>query len=177
MTQEHKEHSLEALEEKYNDIAALYDLAEDLVSTVESDLVKDQEAQLQLVEPLIHEIGEATDVLAEEFTLLAEQNKKRKSSRRANKTHIEGAMRRIFTAVHEYQVRAKAAGKKAFNIADAVVQKIQRQAEKVLSIFMEFIQLSLLNLMGKAELEALRVRNTDIAMLMHQQAMQQQHQS
>jgi hypothetical protein len=167
-----KDYSLEELEDRYNEIATLYDLSEELLSTVESDLVKDQEAQLALVEPLIHEIGEATDVLAEEFTLLAEQ-KKRRPTKGASKPRIESALRRVFTAVHDYNQKARKAGKKAFNIADTVMQKIQRQVEKVVVIFLEFIQISLQNLMGKAELEALRVRNASIALFMHQQALAQ----
>jgi hypothetical protein len=173
MSTTHKDYSIEELEERYNDISALYDLSEELLTTAESPLVSDQEAQLKLIEPLIHEIGEATDVLTEEFTLLAEQSKK-KILKRGSKPSVEAAFRRIFTAVHEYNARAKKLGKKAFNIADAVVQKIQRQAEKVLSIFLEFTHVSLANLMNKAELEALRVRNTNISMFMHQQAMSQQ---
>jgi hypothetical protein len=165
-------YSLEQLEERYSDISALYDLSEELLATVESNLVKDHEAQFELVEPLIHEIGEATDVLAEEFTQLAEQSKK-KILKRGSKPHVEAALRRIFSAVHDYQLRAKKAGKKAFNIADAVVQKIQRQVEKVVVIFLEFVQLSLANIMGKTELEALRVRNANIALFMHQQALAQ----
>lgn len=173
MTTPQKEYSMEELEERYNDIAALYDITEELVSTVESDLVKDQETQLKIVEPLIHEIGEAADVLTEEFTLLAEQNKQ-KGRKRASKQHIEAALRRAFTAIADYHARAREMGKKSFNIADAAVQKLQRQLEKVVVIFIEFIQISLQNLMGKAELEALKVRDARIALFMHQQALAQQ---
>jgi len=167
-----KEYTIEELETHYNDIAALYDLSEELLSTAESPLVKDPEAQLKLLEPLIHEIGEATDVLAEEFTHLAEQSKNR-ILKRGSKPHVETALRRIFSALNEYQSRAKKAGKKAFNIADAVVQKIQRQAERVVEIFLEFIHVSLSNILNKVELEALRVRNANIALFMHQQALAQ----
>jgi hypothetical protein len=167
-----KDYSIEELEARYNDIAVLYDLSEELLATAESELVKDHEAQLALVEPLIHEIGEATDVLTEEFTTLAEQSKK-KILKRGGKPQVEAALRRVFTAINEYQTRAKKAGKKAFNLADAVVQKIQRQVERVVEIFLEFIHVSLTNLMNKAELEALRVRNANIALFMHQQALTQ----
>ena len=167
-----KEYSIEELEERYNDIAVLYDFSEELVSTVESDLVKNQEVQLKIVEPLIHEIGEVTDVLTDEFTLLAAHNK-RKNRKHANKVHVEAALRRAFAAISEYQTRTKKFGQQAFNVADAIVQKIQRQLEKVVVIFLEFIQVSLQSLMGHAELEALRVRDARIALLMHQQAMAQ----
>jgi hypothetical protein len=165
-----KDYSIEELEDRYNEISALYDLSEELLSTAESPLVGDADAQLKLIEPLIHEIGEATDVLTEEFTQLAEQSRK-KILKRGAKPAVEAAFRRVFTALHDYNLRARKAGKKAFNIADAVVKKIQNQVEKVLGIFLEFITVSLQNLMSKAEVEALRIRNANIALFMHQQAL------
>ena len=62
-----KEYSMEELEVKYNEVTSLYDYAEELVATVESQFVQDPNGQLDIVEPLINEIGDATDVLAEEF--------------------------------------------------------------------------------------------------------------
>lgn len=168
-----KDYSMEELEERYNEIAALYDMSEELLATAESPLAQDQGAQLALVEPMIHEIGEAADVLAEEFTVLAEQ-KKQRAQRRANKAHIEGALRRVYSAVHEYHAKMRASGQKMFNIADAIVQKIQRQVDKIVVIFLEFVQISLQSLMGKAELEALKARDVRIALMMHQHAMAQQ---
>jgi len=172
MTTLNKDYSIEELEERYNDIAALYDLSEELLSTAESPLVADHEAQLKLIEPLIHEIGEAADVLTEEFTSIAEQSKN-KNLKRGSKPHVEAALRRVFAAIGEYQIRAKKLSKKTFNIADAIVQKVQRQVERVVEIFLEFIQVSLTNIMNKTELEALRVRNATIALFMHQQALTQ----
>lgn len=168
-----KDYSLEELEARYNEVAQLYDLSEELLSTVESELVKDQEGQLEIVEPLIHEIGEAADVLTEEFTLLAEQKKRRHNVNSASKPRIEAALRRVFTALYDYNRRTRRLGRKVFNIADAVVQKVRNQVERVVEIFLEFIQISLANLMSKTELEALRVRNANIALFMHQQAMAQ----
>jgi hypothetical protein len=167
-----QDHTMEDLEERYNEIAALYDLSEELLATAESPLVANHEAQLALVEPLIHEIGEAADVLTEEFTSIAEQSKN-KNLKRGSKPAVEAALRRVFNAVHDYQRRAKKAGKKAFNIADAIVQKVQRQIERAVEIFLEFIQVSLQNIMSKTELESLRTRNANIALFMHQQALAQ----
>lgn len=172
-----KNYSIEELEQKYQEITTLYDYAEELVNTVESELVKDPEAQLKVVEPLISDIGDATDVLAEEFVLIAESRKHNIQSR-ASKKRIEAGLRKLYVAVGDYQKRVKNVSKKAhgaiLNIADPVVQKIQRQVEKVVAIFLEFIQISLQSIMGKAELEALKVRDTRIAMMMHQHAMSQQ---
>ncbi|MDE3060505.1 MAG: hypothetical protein KGJ06_05790 [Pseudomonadota bacterium] len=173
-----KHYSIEDFQSRYLEITKLYDHAESLVGTVESDFVKDASAQLELVEPLISELGDATDVLAEEFLLIAE-GKKRRGKSKASKSHIEGALRKIFTALHEYHARVQGAGRKARgaiqNIADPIVQKIQKQVEQVIIIFLEFVQISLHSIMGKMELEALKVRDPRIvALMMHQQAMQQQ---
>jgi len=168
-----KEFSIDEMKSKYDDVTKLYDFAEELVSTVESEFVKDPALQLEIVEPLINELSEATDVLSEELIYIAE-GKKYKTSGKANKTRVEASFRRIFAAINDYHTRVKQIGKKAQNIADGIVKKIQRHVEDIMVIFLEFIQFSLNSVMGKMELEALRVRDTRIAMLMHQQAMQQQ---
>lgn len=169
-----KEFSMDELESRHNDITAMYDLAEELIATVESDFVKDPAAQIDIVEPLIKEIGEATDVLSEEFVYLAEGHRQ-KIQGRASKSRIEAAMRKIFVAMNDYQNRVHAVGKRAQgaiqNIADPIVQKIQRQVDKIVVIFLEFIQISLSSLMNKTELEALKARDVRVAMMMHQAAM------
>jgi hypothetical protein len=176
MSMSKKEHSMQELESKYNDITVLYDFAEELVSTVESQFVQNPDAQMALVEPLIHDIGDATDVLSEEFILIAES--KRGKAAKASKSRIEAALRKIYVSVTEYQAKVKASSKSATsalkNIADPIVAKIQRQVEQVVAVFLEFVQISLYSIMNKAEVEALRVRDTRIAMMMHQQAMSQQ---
>jgi hypothetical protein len=170
-----KEYSMEELETKYNEITSLYDDAEELVATVESQFVQDPNSQLDIVEPLINEIGDATDILSEEFILVAE-NKKGKAAK-ASKSRIEGALRKIYVAIGDYQARVKNTSKKAHgalqNIADPIVAKIQRKVEQIVVTFMEFIQISLMNIMNKAEVEALRVRDSRVALMMHQMAMAQ----
>ena len=169
---------MEEFEAKYREITRLYDYAEELVSTVESTFVKDPEAQLEIVEPLINDLGDATDVLAEEFLLIAESTKNKVPSK-ASKAHIESSLRKIFAAMNDYQARVRDTAKKAHgaiaNIADVIVKKIQQQVEQVVIIFLEFIHISLMNVMGKPALEALKVRDPRVvALMMHQQAMQQQ---
>ena len=172
-----KEYSLDDLEAKYLEITKLYDQAEELISTVESSLVKNPELQLEIVEPLVDEIGEATDMLTEEFMHIAE-SKKSRSPNRASKKNVEGALRKIFTAISDYNARVKDVSKKAhgsiMNIADPIVKKIQRQVEEVVVIFLEFIQISLQSLMNKAELDTLRARDQRIALMMHQHSLAQQ---
>ncbi len=172
-----KPYSAEEFEAKYLEITNLYDMAEELVSTVESKLVSNPDTQLDIVEPLINEIGDAADVLTQEFIYIAE-SKKNKTTMKASKTNIEGALRKLFAAINDYQGRVKDISKKAhgaiMNIADPVVQKIQRQAELVVVVFLEFLQISLQSIMGKAELEALKVRDSRIALMMHEHSLAQQ---
>ncbi|NBO18395.1 MAG: hypothetical protein EBV03_04045 [Proteobacteria bacterium] len=172
-----KPYSAEDFEAKYLEITNLYDMAEELVNTVESQLVSDANAQLEIVEPLIGEIGDAADVLAQQFIYIAE-SKKNKTPMKASKKVIEGALRKMFAAINDYNGRVKNISKRAhgsiMNIADPIVQKIQRQVELVMVIFLEFVQLSLQSIMGKAELEALKVRDSRIALMMHDHALGQQ---
>jgi hypothetical protein len=164
------------MEEKYNSVTHIYDMAEQLLSTVESPFVRDTEAQMNLVEPIINEIGDATDILAEEFIAIAEGN--RSGSKKPNKARIENAFRKIFNALNDYQLRVKGNSKVAHaalkNIADPIIRKIQLHIEEVVVIFLEFVQLSLASIMHKQQLEAVRVRDPRIALMMHQHAMSQQ---
>lgn len=172
-----KEYTVEELEQKYQAITSLFDSAEALVVTVESELVKDPEVQLSAVEPLINDMSDAADVLTEEFVLIAESQKKKIQSR-ANKKRVEAAIRKLYVAIHDYEMRVKDSAKKAhgaiMNIADPIVTKIKRQVEEIVIIFLEFMQLSLHSLMTTADLDALKVRDARVALMMHQQALSQQ---
>lgn len=170
------DYTLDEMEVKYNAVSALYDLADELLSTVESPFVKDAEAQMNLVEPIINEISNATDVLTDEFIHVAES--RRGMGGKANKTRIENAMRKVFNALNDYQARVQAGSKKTVgglkNIADPIIAKIQRHVEEVVVIFLEFVNLTLASIMQKQQLEAVRVRDPRIALMMHQHAMSQQ---
>lgn len=172
-----KDYTMEEYEAKYNEIHALYDLAEELVNTIESEFVSDPSAQLEIVEPLINEIGDATDVLTHEFILIAE-SKKNKTANKASKAHVETSLRKIFAALADYHNRVRDISKKAhgaiMNIADPIVSKIQRHLEQVVIIFFEFLQISLQSIMNKAELESLKSRDSRVALMMHQFALSQQ---
>ena len=172
-----KEYTVEELESRYNEVTHLYDLAEEILSTVESKLVSDPEEQLEIVEPLVNEIGDAVDVLAEEFMHIAEC-KKNKTSNKASKVQIEGALRRIFAAISDYQARVTNVTKKAhgsiMNIADPLVKKLRHQVEQVVVVFLEFMQISLQSIMNKSDLDALKQRDSRIALMMHQMTLAQQ---
>ena len=168
---------MEEYEAQYNNIHALYDLAEELLATVESKLVSVPESQLEIIEPLINELSDATDVLTHEFILIAE-SKKHKSSNKSSKSQVETSLRKIFAAINDYHNRVRDISKKAhgalMNIADPIVNKIQKQIELVVIIFLEFMHISLQSIMNKTELEALKSRDSRVALMMHQNALAQQ---
>lgn len=84
----------------YDQILAFYDLAEQLIHTVEHALVKDPEMQLDLIEPIVLQIEEGTDVLAEEYRLFVQEGQTPGAF--AHK-RIERALAQIFGAIESYQ--------------------------------------------------------------------------
>jgi len=54
-------------EETYNKIIGFYDLAEDLIDTVEDKATVDPISQLEFIEPIVNQIEEATDELATQY--------------------------------------------------------------------------------------------------------------
>jgi glutamate-1-semialdehyde aminotransferase len=166
--------TMSELEQKYNDVVALYDLAEELAATVDTKLTKDNAAQMDLVDPLIEAIAYSTDILSEEFITLCEGNKAKKA---AAKSKIETAMRKIYVAMHEYGVRATKVTQNAVggfrNLADPIVEKIKRQMEKVVANFLEFIQLSLDRIMQKHDIDELKQRHERVALMLHTMSVQQ----
>jgi len=168
--------SADDYKEKYRDITALYDHADELIATVEDITVKSKQKQLDLVELLVNEVADATDILTEEFILVAESKKPRGTSK-FSKKRIEGALRRIFVAINGYNETSKHIFNDTSitikNIASIIVEKIQHQLDKVVVIFLELINISIQSITGKAEMEALRVRNTRISVMMHQLSLSQ----
>lgn len=171
-----KNYSMNDYKVKYNDIVALCDCAEELLATVENAAIPSPQAQLDMIEPLINEIADSSDVLAEEFLLIAESTKTRGTGK-FSKKRIESALRRIFVTLNEYQENVKLVAKKtnsiATNIVKPIIQKIQQQLDKVVVIFFEFAQISLQSIMNKNELDALKIRDSRIALMMHQFSLSQ----
>lgn len=161
-------YSVDSYKERYQDITALYDYADELVATVESGEVKDQKLQMELVESLVNEVADATDILAEEFILVAESAKPR-ATPKFSKKRIEGALRRVFVAIHSYYETMGGIN----NIANKIVEKMQSQLDKIMVIFLELVNISIQSIMGRAEMEAMRMRNTRISIMMHQLSMSQ----
>lgn len=144
-------------EQKYYDITELYNLNEELMETVE--LASNPEAQLEIVAPLIEVIGEATEVLTEEYISLCEGS----SARTAAKSKVEANLRKIYVAIHEYHARVR----EAKNAAMMVVKKIKRQLEQVIANFVEFMTLSLDRVMQKQDIEELNAHHASIALILH----------
>jgi hypothetical protein len=147
------------LKKQYDQITSLYDMAEELAATVEHKQMKNQEEQITLVDPLLNHVADAAEVLGEEYINILESKSRHKSA----KSRIEKALRKIFTALEDYHRRVKevsgglAAALK--NIADPIADRIYRQAEKIMLIFMQLIELSLERIMRKHELEEFRRAN------------------
>ena len=167
---EAKEYRMEELEKYYTEIEYLYDLAEHFISTVEAPGVDDAQMQIALVEPLINEVTDATDVLTEEFIAVA-RGARNQGGHTASKSRIESAIRRIYTAMNDYKKRSKRVYAKTNSrlreATDRIVGAIQEHIEKVVAIFVEFIQLSLQNIMNKAEMDMLYQRQQKLALQMH----------
>jgi hypothetical protein len=152
----------DALQKQYKDITTFYDLAEELAATVESEFIQDPDNQLALVEPVISQIADSTDVLAEEFIRVLENPGRKKSA----KSRVESALRKIFMALEEYRNRLGLRSKRALaalaNIADPVMDKIRKQAEKIIVIFMQLMDLSLERIMHKYEIEEFKRNNSQV---------------
>lgn len=88
--------TLEQHEEIYNTIISFYDVAEELINTVQDQRVKNPEMQLEFVEPLVLQIEEGTDVLAEEYRNFVKTHKKPGIFGRKR---IEKAMAQIYSAL------------------------------------------------------------------------------
>ena len=63
-------------EETYNAIISFYNLAENLIDSVESQDVTDHVSQLDFIEPIVKQLEESTDILSEEYRNFVETGKK-----------------------------------------------------------------------------------------------------
>lgn len=148
-------------EHKYHDITELYVLADELLATVEQS--SNPEMQLGLVESLVEAIGESTDILTDEYVALCGGNPAHKKSA---KSKVEGALRRVYMAMADFSNRAR----DAKNAAHLVVKKLKRQLEQVISNFVEMVQLSLDRIMQKHDLDELKARHANIALMLYSTA-------
>lgn len=165
-----KEYRLEELEQYYGKIEYLYDLTEHFISTVDAPDVGDAHTQVAIVEPLINEITDATDVLTEEFIAVA-KGARDHTNPKASKSRIESALRRVYTAMNDYRERSARvygnASSRIRELTDNIIEAVQEHIEQVIAIFCEFIQISLQSVMNKTELDMLYQRQQKLALQMH----------
>lgn len=161
----------EELGQQYAEIMKLYDYAEELVQTIDSEFAESASAQLSLVEPLISQLEESADTLTDEFIQFAD-GKPEHSSR----GKIEKALRKVYTAIDDYTLKLHGSLKKkskAFaNIADAIILKIKEKMEVIIISFLNFTQLSLDRVMHKHELEEIKRNQQHVFFQLHNQSQQ-----
>ncbi len=159
-------------EEKFRKIIKLYDVAEELLQTVEQQSEVDPEIQLNLVEPMVEAVEESADALSEEYSCLAEGDS---GVTKINKKRVENNLRKIFGAINQYKENVKqqtaqvAASVK--KLTDEVVARLRTALEDVVAIFLEAVHISLDLIMQKQEIEEMKKRNLRLATLMHQNSL------
>lgn len=165
------------LEESYYQVVAFYDLADELIASIMNSPKSQQEAHFRLVNPLVEQLEESADILTEEFINLAEGKETSANSTRNGR--IETAFRKAYAAMEDYAKRAEALRQNAMaNLSDSVepmVVGIKQHIERVISIFVGFIDLALDRIMQKNELEQLRKRDAKIAAMLHNLSLNNAH--
>lgn len=163
------------LETSYQEVTTLYDGADALIATIESSRREDQEAHFQLVNPVVEQLEASTDILTEEFINIAQATSNGKQVPKAGKSRIEAALRMVYSALDSYHKEAGQSRKQAFeqvrNIVDPVIEKIKRQVEKVITIFVGFVDLALDRIMQKADFELLKKREEKIANMLYEMSL------
>jgi len=171
-------------EEFYDEILKFYDLAEDLIDIIEAPNTEEKEIQANLAIPVIEQVQDSADVIAESY-LNNVKNNGISSGKDIKK--VEVAMRKIFAAVvnfaNEVKDLPKSAGKAAevvldhykSTIAYKLVQepkllwigpygKLQRELMESHSQFQKLIR-GVLNIGNHAELISRSVLNPTIGLI------------
>lgn len=158
------------LEESYNQVIAMYDMADELVSTVTKSPRELQEAHFRLVNPLVLQLEESADVLTEEFICLAEG----KDAPGNHRSRIETAFRKVYAAMDDYQKRAGQMMQAAVTqTVSPVLDGIKRHMEKVIAVFFGYIELTLDRIMQKSDLEQLKKNEEKVAEILHDMSQKQ----
>lgn len=145
-------------EQKYQDITELYNLADEMLMTVQG--AADPEAQLALVESIVETIGDSADVLTEEYIALCDGKPERK---KMAKTKVEGALRKVYVAMTDLSARIT----DRRNAALLVIKKLKRQLEQVIENFVGMIALSLDRIMQQHDVAELKARHANIALMLY----------
>lgn len=92
--------ALKLHEKNYQDIVALYDIAETFIDVVEHSNLDTPEYHLNAIEPLIGQIEKTADTLAEEYRKFILKGEK---ASYPAKSRLEKALRNAYIAMHTCQ--------------------------------------------------------------------------
>ena len=88
------------LTDTYHKLVSLYDLAEEMISTIDHPDIIEPEEQLLFMEPLVEDIEKATDILTEEYRRFAE-NTIGKNAQNIMNEKVENALCLIYQVLEE----------------------------------------------------------------------------
>jgi hypothetical protein len=166
---------MNAKELKYHAIVGLYDLAERMIDGVHYANPSDAEEYLNLVEPVIQEIEDSTDRLSDLYMEILQEEERREHTH--NAIAIESGLRKILINLKEFQKKIAKVESSLRKVAEnhlvPIISEIQERVENIVAIFIELVNISLTRIFSKYELETAKQRNTNIAMLVHKQNLQQ----
>lgn len=157
------------LQESYDQIVAMYDMADELVSTVMKSPQEVQEAHFHLVNPLVLQLEESADILTEEFISLAEG----KDPPANHRNRIEAAFRKVYAAMDDCQKRMGQAVQVVSQGVTPVLGKVKRHMERVISVFFGYVELTLDRIMQKNDLEQLKKNEEKVAEILHKASQRQ----
>lgn len=155
----------------YRTILSLYDVAQELVNTVEHPEAADLDTHLDMIEPVVECVEESAEVLTTEYAHLTEGTKGAKKIKRKN---VESALRKFFAVLDEFKHKSADLKGPSFisitKIVAPVIEKLRAAGEQVVAIFMQVVDVALDQILHKSEIEAVKRRNQVIAAMMHQRA-------
>lgn len=160
------------LEESYEQIVSLYDVADALIADIKNIPEGSQEAYFKVVNPLVEQLEAGADILTEEFIHLAENDSGVPCER--SKKVVESTLRKTFAAIDVFFKTAAANKQKEMHKIFAgvmpLVQKAKRQLEQVIVAFMQLVDLSFTKIMPKSELEKLKEKEPKVAEMLNKAA-------
>lgn len=130
----------------YDDILKFYDYAEELVSTVESKDTLDPSRQLDIVEPLVLDLVDCTEVIAEEYRGFALDERKPDM---LVKKRIEDALRTIHLGMNSCNQEAEnltaepAAHIRSTSALPRILADLNKHVEKIFQVLCHQMNISL----------------------------------
>ncbi len=158
-------------EDQYRKIIELYDVAEQLIQSVEAAEIEYMEAQLSIIEPVVENVNESADVLTGEYSIFATHDA---DPRKIKRNYVESAIRRIFASIEEYKARVGNSGALRQLLAltvDPIINKLKNLAEEIIIVFMKVVSIVLEKILHKHEAEELKKRKKEIALLISARAL------